>query len=246
MTIRINNRDTDLQSTALAARFRHKLVLRTVNKRFEAARRIVDRPLEVAFPGISGVCATIRSSVPSPAALGNLALHELVILSTICMYSKPARLFEFGTYDGLTTLHMAMNSPAEAQVFTIDLDQNDPLRFKETDDTFYTQGVVVGQIFHEHAEKSKIEQIFGNTLDFDSTMLFGLVDFIFVDAGHAYNLVKSDSCKALEMVRPGGIILWHDYASGHEGVYSYLNELSKNIEMFRLPGTTLVCHMAPR
>ena len=41
-----------------------------------------------------------------------------------------------------------------------------------------------------------------------------------MDAGHAYELVRSDSEKALEMVRPGGVILWHDYHYTHDGVYT--------------------------
>ena len=41
-----------------------------------------------------------------------------------------------------------------------------------------------------------------------NTAYFGLV---FVDGCHAYDFVHQDTANALRYLRPGGLIVWHDY-----------------------------------
>ena len=41
--------------------------------------------------------------------------------------------------------------------------------------------------------------------------LVGKAEFIFIDGGHDAPVVTSDTLKALEMVSPDGVIVWHDY-----------------------------------
>ena len=227
---------------------RWRLVLehKLANRQFEKERRVAPKPIDEVFPGISRTRATIQNAVATPFALANADPGELIILSTICAYSAPKSIVEFGTFDGLTALHFAINSPPSARVVTIDLHPDDPIRQTTTDDTFYSKGMRVGSQFEAAPEAGKIQQVFCNTLEFDQTPLAGKVDMIFIDAGHAYELVRSDSNKALEMIGPGGIVLWHDYHYAHEGVYRWLNELSDRLPLFQVPGTKLVCHVSPR
>src|SRR5947209_165101 len=49
---------------------------------------------------------------------------ERYFLGAWCQTRRPRRIFEFGTYDGTTTLIMARNAP-EAEIFTLDLPQDD-------------------------------------------------------------------------------------------------------------------------
>jgi hypothetical protein len=65
-----------------------------------------------------------------------------------------------------------------------------------------------------------------------------------VDGSHAYSYVRSDSRKALEMVAPGGLILWHDYRGMFKprGVYRALNELAKEVPLVHIKGTSLIAH----
>ena len=54
------------------------------------------------------------------------------------------------------------------------------------------------------------------------------MDFVFVDASHAYEYVLNDSRIALNLLRQGkGIILWHDYNRPEwwPGVLKALNRL---------------------
>jgi predicted O-methyltransferase YrrM len=48
-------------------------------------------------------------------------------------------------------------------------------------------------------------------------------DFIFIDGNHTYEAVKHDIQKAIECIKPDGIIAGHDYQN-FEGVYKAVNE----------------------
>lgn len=239
------NQNLNRPTPSLLSKAILKLRRRAANAKFEKARRISSKPLSEAFPDAAGVECKIACASALHAQLGNIDVRELVMISSICAYLNPATVFEFGTFDGRTTLHLALNVPAGGRVFTLDLAPNDPIRNSVTDDTFYTGGVEVGQHFRESKEASRIEQIWGNTLDYQHAPLSGRVDLVFVDAGHAYELVKSDGRKALDMIRPGGVVLWHDYSFGHPGVYTYLNELAMQIPLINLEWTSLVCYVKP-
>jgi predicted O-methyltransferase YrrM len=64
----------------------------------------------------------------------------------------------------------------------------------------------------------KIHQLVGDSLTFDFSPYFNKVDLVFVDGGHRYEVVSSDTANALRMVRPGGVVVWHDFAN--YGTYS--------------------------
>jgi predicted O-methyltransferase YrrM len=218
---------------------------RSARNQFSILRCIEEAPLEQVFPGISHTRTIIQSAVPAKGSFGNMPSAELIVIATICSYLKPKTIFEFGTYNGLTTLHLALNSPPETRVFTIDLSADDPIRKTMTDDSFYTVEITVGEQFHNQLEASKITQIFGDTTKYDHQALRGKVDMIFIDAGHTYDLVKSDTQKALDMLAPGGVILWHDYFYTQVGVYTWLNELHASLPVMNIPGTTLIYYVKP-
>ena len=52
---------------------------------------------------------------------GNVSAYELQVLSLIIKSLSPKILLEIGTFDGTTTLQMALNSPHDAIVHTLDL-----------------------------------------------------------------------------------------------------------------------------
>ncbi len=209
---------------------------------FDRSRRIFDKDLEVEFPGISKCRVVIQSTALLNYEFGNVQLNELMTLSSICRYLNPMSIFEFGTFNGMTTLHLALNSPSHTQIFTIDLAPDDPKRQLMNDDTYYVQRNIVGEVFQSMSERVRINQILCDTTVFDHGEYKEKIDMIFIDASHEYEFVRSDSEKALEMLKPGGVILWHDYVFSHYGVYTLLNELSHSIELFSIPNTTLVCH----
>lgn len=50
-------------------------------------------------------------------------------------------------------------------------------------------------------------------------------DFVFVDGNHSYEAVKRDFSHAVDLLKPGGVIVFHD-ALSWEGVNRFLNELA--------------------
>ncbi len=61
---------------------------------------------------------------------GNVNVAELAVLNALCRTLKPKSIMEIGTFDGRTTLNLALNS--NAQVFTLDLPSNAETVFQVT------------------------------------------------------------------------------------------------------------------
>lgn len=222
--------------------YRLRFARRKARNLFNRARRISDRSLEQEFPGISDCRAVIQPVLDKHAILGNVQTFELVVLATLCTYLKPELIFEFGTFIGLTTLNLALNSPASTKLITIDWEPGDPRRWAINDDTYYTRGTRVGEVFRGRPEAAKIEQLKMDSRELDAAPLRARVDLAFVDGGHEYEVVRADSEKAMEMLAPGGAIVWHDYVYSHRGVYTWLNELSASLPLFTIANTAFVCY----
>lgn len=167
----------------------------------------------------------------------NLSWSELVILSQMVVSLKPLCIFEIGTFNGRTTLHLALNSPASATVITVDLGEGG---FDFGGDTSYFKPTKVGSCFHNNAvAERKITQVIGDSHTLDFSRWKNSVDFIFIDGDHSYNGVLKDSELAFSLIRRGGVILWHDYLMIND-VTNAITHLSKKYPLCRVAGTSLV------
>ena len=122
---------------------------------------------------------------------GSVTTYELMILNKLVKRHDPKLIIEFGTFDGRTAMNFAANAPA-AKVVTLD---------------FMPQPCV----FEGTPFAANIQCKAGDSTKFDVGPYKSKVEFIFVDGGHDAPVVTSDSLKALEMVSPTGVIVWHDY-----------------------------------
>ena len=206
--------------------------------KFRLSRKLPDRRPTDVWPGIDTTAVTLR---PFSGQFGNLNRYELMVLCAVARHIGARQLFEFGTFDGLTTWHLATNAAADARVWTLDLPLNHPARyFKGHDRTVgRIHSVHVGAAFAETQEASRVEQLYGDSLDFDAEAYRGRIDFCFIDASHEYQHVCRDTANALLMTRPGGVILWHDYSRWWPGVQKCLDDLSAERPVFRLQDTAL-------
>jgi predicted O-methyltransferase YrrM len=178
---------------------------------------------------------------------------EAWILAVLAKQSRA--MFEFGTCTGKTTYLWARNAPVDAEVVTLTLapEQVSAYSTEGTDDArdvshALRESAFEGVFFYSGTDvESRIVQLYGDSKAFDETPYLRRFDLIFVDGSHAYSYVCSDSEKALRMCRPGGLILWHDYAGSRHcrGVYRALNELARRIPLVQVSGTTLVAHRKP-
>ncbi len=178
---------------------------------------------------------------------GQTSDYEAWILSCFAKFSK--NIFEFGTCSGKTTTLFALNSPSDSKIFTITLkpekvndllfsksDSKEALRFA-VNESIYNQF-----IFDNMSIKNKINLIFEDSRKFDEKNFSNFIDLIFIDGGHNYSCVKSDSEKAFRMVKKNGYIFWHDYVviqKSSQDVVKYIHEISKHKKIFHIKNTSL-------
>lgn len=215
-------------------------------------RQIPVQELDPVFrPGPLGPTPDAEATIVSGAVVGGTSEIEAWILAVL---SKRARLmFEFGTATGRTAYLWARNSPPDATVVTLTLRGEDVGEYQRAPgdsdsdvrralaesifSTFYYSGTPV---------ESKVVQLFGDSKTFDESPWAARCDLVFVDGSHARSYVESDSRKALRLVRPGGLILWHDYRGARvPGVYQALNALARELPLRHVAGTSLVAYRCP-
>ncbi|HDY88735.1 MAG TPA: class I SAM-dependent methyltransferase [bacterium] len=125
-------------------------------------------------------------------------LKELMVLGYMMKVIKPRRVFEVGTFIGRTTRLLALNSPSDCEIFTLDLSK----------DKVSHQ---IGEEYHNTPENRKITQLYGDSREFDFANWYGKCDFIWVDGCHDVECVMSDTENALKLRSSKGWIAWHDY-----------------------------------
>jgi predicted O-methyltransferase YrrM len=202
--------------------------------RFRLTRKLPDRHPTEVWPGIEAVASLLR---PFAGRYGNPKRYELLVLCAAVRYLKAQTVFEFGTGDGLTTWHLAANGGSAVRIWTLDL----PPEYSARPGDY----PAAGSYFAGTKEGERIEQLHADSLDFDPQPYRGLIDFCFIDACHAYEHVRRDTESALVMVRPGGVIFWHDYSRWWPGVQRCLDDLSGSLPVFRIPETALAAVCLP-
>lgn len=164
-----------------------------------------------------------------------------------------SHIFEFGTASGRTTYLLARNAPATARITTLTLSPQERPEYRRAsgDSEGAAHAALEESAFQRFLYsgsdvESRISQLYGDSKSFDHAPYRQSCDLIFIDGSHAYSYVKSDTEKAFEMLKPGGIILWHDYRGPQHAatadVYRYLNELAMNKPLLRMKETSLVVY----
>jgi predicted O-methyltransferase YrrM len=195
---------------------------------------------EVAFIGSGGGVA------------GGTSDREAWILA--CLAKGRRAFFEFGTATGKTAYLLARNSAPDAEVVTITLRPEDRQSYvsEAGDSRLAEQRAMVESDFSSFLYSGtpvehKVTQLFGDSKALDTAPYRGRFDLIFIDGSHAHSYVVSDTQKALEMLAPGGIILWHDYRPlrrSMRDVRRALDELRRKYPLVRLKETSLVAYRA--
>jgi hypothetical protein len=173
----------------------------------------------------------------------------------VAVLARRARLmFEFGTCTGKTAYLMARNAAPDAKVITLTLapENVQSYRREETDDAndvafALKESTHTDFLYSGTPVADRVTQLFGDSKTFDASPWTASCDLVFVDGSHAYSYVVSDTQKALALVAPNGLVLWHDYAGPRHapGVYRALNELAGRLPLVRIEGTTLVAYRRP-
>jgi len=171
---------------------------------------------------------------------------DIVSLCLICQILKPKVVFEIGTAHGFSALHFALNTGADATVYTLDLPQGQEIHpklrttLRDLEQSAGSLGEQNGYWFDGIDAGSKVTCLFGDSATFDFSRFHRRVDFFFIDGAHSYEYVRSDTLNAFACCHPGSIIAWHDFGRvGVNGVSRWLLELSKDLEIYSIPGGSL-------
>ncbi len=183
---------------------------------------------------------------PFPKVKFSIFLEEAMGLGILMQKANAARAFEFGTHRGVSTTQLAANLPPQGKIFTLDLPRSDTSTKFEVDNAaekevanFPTKGDLIPADL-----RSKVTFIEQDSARFDPTPYAGTIDFVFVDAAHTMEYVINDSEKAWTMLRPGGIVAWHDCRFQSPDVVKYLRGCKYNPR--RIARTTLAFAEKPK
>lgn len=188
----------------------------------------------IDFVEIAG--GSIRLSFQTFPRIGaSISLIEAAALSALIHKINAKRIFEFGTYKGVSTTQLALNLPQDGMVFSLDLPEDHPA-YSLAIPKVAEQQIAAEKgkgILIPHDLVGKVTFLRSDSAKFDTTPYRESIDLIFVDEAHSYEYVKNDTVKGLEMLRPGGIIAWHDCTPSHPDVVRHLRSLT--------PLPTVVC-----
>jgi predicted O-methyltransferase YrrM len=170
---------------------------------------------------------------------GGVSLTEILLLCWLAQQRRPRIILEIGTFQGITTLNLALNSPAGTKVLTVNLPvMHDSTRFYQTDPELSLQRPR-SNLWKDYGVENKITQILSDTAELAPNQLPENIDMIFIDGSHSHEYVSNDTELALNILSPKGMIVWHDY-DPLSPVHKYLNELANSRLLTHIIGTTLV------
>lgn len=145
---------------------------------------------------------------------------DLTTIAALTASLQPKLCFEIGTGQGRAALTLALNSHREAVIYTLDIGHSG-----------------VGAAYKGQPGEQKIRQIVANSKSYQFDEFYGKADMVLVDGGHDRQSVLWDSEIAFRLIRPGGVILWHDFTPDWPGVISALRSSKQLGPIYRLAGT---------
>ena len=169
---------------------------------------------------------------PALFSAGSGSVGEVSALALLAAAQRPRQVLEFGTYDGFSTWHFWANAPEDALITTIDL----PAATKVSGSTDSTLQGISHRVFLPPDPRVRVVEIDSRQWIPD---LKRPVNLCFIDAGHSYECVRSDTEKVLPLMAPDGLLVWHDATWRRDGygVNRYLRELRQQgqpIHLLRL------------
>ncbi len=263
----MNNRSTPDSAEALYVRYPrlrnlrklvpHELIEREIGSRAEEFERwLADARLRIPIVNLNQVfpAEVERGAIKLEDFLGhwgNVSVEELCKICLVVKWLRPVRILEMGTYNGLTTLQMALNAPPQCVIYTLDLPPElaaslpltelDELVAKQFRKAFKTET----GIYFKGRTDLNIIQLWGDTAAFDYSKIGGGFDLIYVDAAHDYENLKRDTANAFRLLSPRGVILWHDYDQVVcPEVTRFLAECAAARRLFQLRNTNLAVYCA--
>ena len=156
------------------------------------------------------------------------------VLRQVFRQARPARHLEFGTWLGDGVIRVV--EECDATVWTINMPQGETKpdgqwaygemetaeaaapQWAERHETFHGVWIrtdaygLIGSKYLQGGWGKRVCQIYADSREWDTRAYpDGFFDTIFIDGGHTADVVENDARLAMRLVRPGGLVIWHDY-----------------------------------
>ena len=170
-----------------------------------------------------------------PLAAWNMELDDAPILRYVYRNLRPKRHLEFGTWQGFGAVCCLQET--NATVWTINLPFGESMAegssgyrnglapaaeiqawaakvgLAPSAKSYHTDRLgFIGRMYLEKELGNRVCQIYCDSQEWDvSNFPADFFDSALIDGGHSPEIVLADTRKALRVLRPGGLILWHDF-----------------------------------
>jgi predicted O-methyltransferase YrrM len=171
-------------------------------------------------------------SLRKPFVNWRMEVDDAPIFRYLYRSVRPKRHLEFGTWEGTGVCMCA--EECDATVWTINLPEGETIggrpayssapnevpsgasalkRGGDGRSVYQTDaGVFIGHRYRSAGFGHRVCQILCDSREWDTSGYpSDFFDSALIDGGHSPDVVLSDTQKALAVVRPGGLILWHDF-----------------------------------
>jgi len=151
-----------------------------------------------------------------------LAPGEMEVIAALVRSVAAATMVEFGCRSGRTAKVLLHNVESLSRYIGVDVPKSyQPALAHQRNEMVSIPGYLAAR---EPCFELMIRD--HGTLDL-GPQDFGSVDAVFIDGDHSERVVSYDSDLARIIVRPGGVIIWHDYRNGGVEVTQVLDRLSE-------------------
>jgi hypothetical protein len=180
-----------------------------------------------------------------PHSCASVSILEYISLVLLFKQTAQRRIFEFGTYKGVSVSQLAMNASPQTEIFTLDLPEEgtpDCLSGLDPEDAEIAAEKNKGSMVPPEL-RPRIRFLKQDSAKFDPAPFAGSMDFVFVDGAHDAKFVKNDTEKGWSMLASKGIIVWHDCCSQDPAVVRYL--VGSSYQPKRIDQTSLAFALKP-
>jgi len=168
--------------------------------------------------------AVLRSEIHTPHRFpSRMYLHdgELDLIVGLFLSVRPATVIEFGVNLGLTAQALLRYVPSITRYIGIDVAPGYRTRIPgQQSEVPINPGILVND-----DDRFKLLLRSQGSFDIDPEHL-PEADAVFIDGDHSYDAVFNDSQLAYQRIKPGGLIVWHDYGNPTVEVTQALDDLA--------------------
>jgi len=127
--------------------------------------------------------------------------------------------------------------PGDVVVANFGEDELGPRTYHRTDARGY-----IGHIYREKGFGNRVCQIYCDSREWDhSNYPADFFDSVLIDGGHQPEVVVSDTRKALQVLHPGGLMMWHDFCPHPE-----IRSQFESVKGVTLAIESILCELQPR